>query len=256
MSVTRAVQRFIESVTGYTVQRARDDRVYNQDGLRTVHSHAFMKDPAFAASYQRAEQSGQDDPIHWRTHIALWAAETASKLQGDFVECGVNFGFQSTAIMQWLEWNGQDRTFYLLDTFSGLDFKYVSEFDLAENAEKKNADRIARGAYVTDIEVVRKNFAEWKNVVFVQGAIPETLPQVEAEEIAFLHIDMNCSPPEVAALDFFWERLCDGAIVLLDDYAYAGHDAQRTAMDDFAVTKGVAIASLPPGQGLLLRPPK
>jgi hypothetical protein len=65
---------------------------------------------------------------------------------------------------------------------------------------------------------------------------------------------MNCSPPEVAAIDFFWDRLLPGAVVLLDDYAYFGYEPQKHAMDAFARQKHVMIASLPTGQGLLLKP--
>ncbi|EUA32977.1 methyltransferase domain protein [Mycobacterium xenopi 4042] len=35
------------------------------------------------------------------------------------------------------------------------------------------------------------------------GAVPETLGQVDARTVAFLHLDMNCAAPEVDALRFF-----------------------------------------------------
>ena len=44
-----------------------------------------------------------------------------------------------------------------------------------------------------------------------------------------------------------------GAIVLLDDYAWATHRAQQIAQDEFAAAHGTAILSLPTGQGLLIR---
>lgn len=65
---------------------------------------------------------------------------------------------------------------------------------------------------------------------------------------------MNCAPPEVAALRFFWPRLTPGAFVLLDDYANRGRDEQRRAMDEVAAEFGVKICTLPTGQGLLIKP--
>jgi len=65
---------------------------------------------------------------------------------------------------------------------------------------------------------------------------------------------MNCSAPEMAAVQFFWERLIPGAFVLLDDYAYCGYLSQKLAMDQFADEKSVKIVSLPTGQGLLIKP--
>ena len=72
--------------------------------------------------------------------------------------------------------------------------------------------------------------------------------------MAFLHIDMNCAPPEVSALRYFWPRLTPGAFVLLDDYAQRGRDVQRLAMDAVASEFGVSICALPTGQGLLMKP--
>src|SRR5580658_2219147 len=94
-------------------------KAYNQDGLRSVHDHSFMTDPRFQAAYARGLKAAGELSWHWRVHIGLWAAETASKLDGDFVECGVNRGFLSSAIMQYLDWDTLNRTFYLLDTFAG-----------------------------------------------------------------------------------------------------------------------------------------
>jgi len=107
---------------------------------------------------------------------------------------------------------------------------------------------------VTDVAAVKANFSQWKNVHVIEGSIPSTLERVTASEIAFLHLDLNCAPPEVAALERFWTRLAKGAPVLLDDYAYAGYRQQKLAMDALAARLGVAIASLPTGQGLMLKP--
>ena len=67
---------------------------------------------------------------------------------------------------------------------------------------------------------------------------------------------MNCSPPEVAAADYFWNKMSPGGLILLDDYAYRGYEPQKHAMDKFAQEKGVGIASLPTGQGLIQKPPE
>lgn len=233
-----------------------DERhVYEQDGLRSIHNHEFMDDELFQRAYQRGvAAAGQDYQWHWRVHVGLWAAGHASTLEGDFVECGVNRGFLSSAIMEQLDWNRLDKHFYLLDTFRGIDCRFISPEDKASGAMVKNQEAIEQGFYVTGAEAVRANFSTWRNLSIIEGAIPETLAQVQAEKIAYLHLDMNCSPPEVAAAEYFWERLVPGAVVLLDDYAYQGYRSQKLAMDRFAKTKQALILSLPTGQGLLLKP--
>ena len=230
--------------------------VYDQDGLRTIHNHDFKRQPAFAAAYNRGvKATGADYNWHWRVHVGLWAARVAAKLPGDFVECGVNRGFLSSSIMHYLDWNSRNKTFYLLDTFGGLDLRYVSEEELASGAVEKNQSMIDSGFYTVDIEPVRQNFAEWHNVKIVQGAIPNTLRQIDTDQIAFAGIDMNCSPPEVAAMEFLWPKLVDGAVVVFDDYAYSGYRPQKVAMDKFAAERGATILSLPTGQGMLIKSP-
>lgn len=60
--------------------------------------------------------------------------------------------------------------------------------------------------------------------------------------------------PEEAALDFFWDKLTPGAIVLFDDYWWLAYKKQKEAHDRFAQRHGVKILLLPTGQGLLLKP--
>lgn len=230
------------------------NRLYDQDGLRTAHNHDFMSDPTFKRAYARGvKAAGRDYKWHWRVHVGLWAAKTAEKVEGDFVECGVNMGFLSSAIMELLDWNRTNRMFYLMDTFSGIDERYISDEDRKINVMDRNKKEIASGFYATSAEKVVANFSEWDNKKFIIGAIPETLPQLAAEKIAFAHIDMNCSPPEVAALEYMWPRLTKGAVVLLDDYAYDGYVSQKIGMDRLAAQLGVAILALPTGQGLILK---
>jgi hypothetical protein len=254
------IKKLIE-LSGYTIRKIDPefDRnpIYSHDGLRTVHNHDFMDDPAFQRAYNRGvlASKGLDHQWYWRVHIGLWAAFSACKLDGDFVECGVNRGFLSSAIMTFLDWDSCGKMFYLLDTFQGLDERVVSEAELEAGALEKNQEHLTSGFYVSGVESVKENFSEWKNWRIIQGTIPDTLENVDALKIAYLHIDLNCSPPEVAALEFFWDRLVPGAFILLDDYAFHGYRPSKLGMDDFAQRYNLRIASLPTGQGLLLKPP-
>ena len=242
----------------YALLRGVAPGAYAQDGLISVHSHSFMDEPAFQRAYARgvAAIGGVDTyHWHWRVHIGLWAAKLGVGLEGDFVECGVNRGFLSSAIMEYLDWNSRQRDFWLLDTFAGLDARFVSDAERAAGALRRNEESLGRGFYVRGADGVRANFAQWPRARIIEGAVPETLGQVTASRVAFLHLDMNIAPPETAALAYFWERLSAGAPVLLDDYAYLGHGAQREALDEFARGRTAAICALPTGQGLIIKPP-
>jgi hypothetical protein len=236
---------------GFHLSRAR----YARDGLATIHNDHFRCDPGFQAAYRRGVEAGHgvDLEFEWRVHVALWAAKVSLRAPGDFVECGVNAGVISSAIMHRLDWRHLDRKFYLVDTWNGPPHNQYSEAEVGLGRRGLAEAALARGALVTDLDRVRGNFSEWPNAVIVQGAVPDILPAIPAVEVAFLHLDMNCAYPERAALDFFWERLSPGSMVLLDDYAYHGHEQQTIALDAAATAIGAEILSLPTGQGLIVK---
>ncbi len=228
---------------------------YAQDGLFTVHSDHFRADPGFLAAYGRGLQAshGVDPGFEWRVHVALWAALTGLHVEGDFVECGVNAGFVSSAIMKRLNWNTLGRRFYLIDTFTGPVFGQYSQAEVQNGRLVVAKHALEAGAYVTDIDRIRTNFAEWPNAIIVQGAVPEILQGIEFGAVAFLHIEMNCALPERTALEFFWDRLSPGAVILVNDYAYYGYSSQRDAIDAAARVRGADVLSLPTGQGVIIR---
>ena len=158
-------RRLVE-MAGYRIERKIDDW-YDQDGLRSKHNNDFMRDPSFCKAYERGCRADYDHKNRWRVYIGLWAAFTASKLAGDFVECGVNRGVLSSAIMEFLDWDSLNKTFYLLDTFEGLDPRYVSPEDLQCGVLERSRSWLEDGQYVRGVESVKVNFSQWKNLSLI-----------------------------------------------------------------------------------------
>ena len=225
---------------------------YNQDGLATQHNADFMRDERFAQAYAAGESTNSWNgwQTHWRSHVACWIADRAKNIAGDFVECGVNKGAISRMVMEYIDFaKMKDRKFYLIDTYDGLVEEYITE------EEKKLGRRAgAAGSYKNCYETVKETFAPFENAVVVRGAVPDVLPEVTPEKVCYLSLDMNCVEPEIAAAEYFWDKMSSGAAMLLDDYGWLGHDAQKKAFDDFARRKNVPLLSLPTGQGLILKP--
>ena len=222
---------------------------YNQDRLLTQANCDFISDERFARAYSVGEETDSwwGVPIHWRIHVMFWAATRALGMEGDFVECGVNRGGFSRSIMEYVDFKSMpERKYYLLDTFSGL------VDDLISDEERGNG--IRAGAYPDTWEDVQRTFRDFDNVVLIRGIVPETLPQVKAEKICYLSLDMNCAEPEIAAAEHFWDRLVSGAAIVLDDYGFTEFAVQKREFDAFAKRRNVPILSLPTGQGLILKP--
>jgi O-methyltransferase len=219
---------------------------YSQDGLTTAHNCDFLKDPKFMAAYAVGEKTNSwngSQPIY-RAYVAAWAAARGKNLEGDFVECGVNKGALSRMIVEYIGFGNLDKTFYLLDTYKGFDSSTLTEFE-----RKKHALSTLHECY----DDVVNTFKPFKNVKVIRGTVPGTLSQVPSTKIAYLSIDMNCALPERAAIEYFWDKLVPGAMVVLDDYGWRNHEEQKDAHDDFAKSKGTSVLSLPTGQGILIK---
>lgn len=226
---------------------------YNTDGLATQHNCEFIKDPRFAAAYGFGMTDGPAGRhLEWRVHMALWTALQAAQLSGDFIECGVNTGIVSGAIMTYLNFAKMpERTYYLLDTFAGIPEEQITEAERKAGVAGMNAKYQGGDSLFA---MVQRKFSRWPNAKLVRGRVPDTLAHLTSDKFVFASIDMNVVEPEIAAAEFLWPRLVPGAFVLLDDYGWAPHIHQKRAWDVFAREKKIEILSLPTGQGLLMKP--
>ena len=64
---------------------------------------------------------------------------------------------------------------------------------------------------------------------------------------------MNTIIPEISAAEYFWDKMVPGAIIVLDDYGWKGHESQKIGFDRFAKERDVMILSLPTGQGIIVK---
>lgn len=217
----------------------------------------FLKEERFAKAYRAGMDSGHkfqwpgtrtNIDMPWRVHIACWAATHALKLPGDFVECGVNTGVLSLAVCTYVDFNSTDKFFYLFDTFAGIPEAQMT-------SSERPASVAANETFYEDCyELAVRNFKPFPRARLIRGTVPETLSEVAIEQVSYLSIDMNIVAPEVAALEFFWPKLSTGAVILLDDYGYQHHVEQHKGMAEFAARNDASIASLPTGQGLMIKP--
>lgn len=224
---------------------------YAEDSLYTHNAAPFLQDEKFRQAYALAEATGSwpGSTIRWRAYVACWAGQLAAKLPGDFVECGVNRGGLARAIVDYTQFGQLPKRFFLVDNFTGL----VPEYLNAAEREKNLAEHYAYYEQNSKAEVTA-TFAAFPNVQVVQGNVPDVLPDIPTQGVAYVSLDMNCTMPEIKAAEFFWERLVPGGILLLDDYTQTLHSEQQIAFDQFAQARGVSVLALPTGQGLLFKP--
>ena len=221
---------------------------YDQDGLTTVHNRGFMDKADFVKAEKRGADTGSWANIHWRVHTILWAAQHCKNIEGDFVECGTNKGGFARAIVEYVDLATTGKDFYLLDTFEGLSGQLLTKEEKAAG-KKEHFEK----EYTSCYEEVVETFAGFPFVKIIKGTVPGTLAKVPSTRIAFLSIDMNSIVPEIAALNYFWDKLSAGGMIVLDDYAYVTCDLQYEAHNNWAKEREVKILTLPTGQGLIVK---
>lgn len=243
----RALEPFKTWRWAYRIAKISKHCTSCYNGLITFNNADFLHDPKFIQSYQLGLETGSwsGADLQWRCYTACWCANYASNLEGDFVECGVYRGGLARAIINYIGFDKMlERKWYLLDTFEGFP------------PDQEDSVRHFPGIYADNpLDSVKSTFGKFSNVVIIKGRVPETLNEVPSEKIAYLSIDMNAASPEIAAGNFFWDKLVPGAPLLLDDYGFLDHMNQKHAWDTWAKDHHVEILTLPSGQGLILKPP-
>ncbi len=202
-------------------------------------NNSMFDDPAFVHAWQNNCESPADKGIVWRRYILATSAYHCIQLEGDFVECGAYTGVGVKTVVDYLGGKHFPKTFWAYDVFEHQD-----------GMENIPMPEVGAGLYA---RVVNK-FTAYPQVRIIKGMIPDTFADHCPKKIAYLHIDLNQAPAEIAALDHLFERVVPGGIVILDDYEWSGiYRAQKIAEDAWFDKRGYRVMPLPTGQGIVFK---
>ena len=244
------------------------ERGYVGDGLMSNHITDFLYDEKFMNAYKEGKKTGAhkqwpvelkselySEDIHYRAYIACYLAKHCSKLNGDFVECGVGKGLLSKTIVSYLNFEKINKNFFLFDTFEGIPIHQGKDSEIENmnflNKIYYNDYSGKEGNYYNDI---CKTFSNYPNVKIIKGIIPESFKDISINKVSYLHIDMDNAFAEIEAIKFFWNKIINHGIILLNDYAYGEEfSEQKRSWDEFVKDKNHEILTLPTGQGLIIK---
>ena len=76
------------------------------------------------------------------------------------------------------------------------------------------------------------------NIELVGGWVQNTIPTVNdrINKISILRLDMDIYHPTKFTLDAWWDKISDGGVIIIDDWALGG---VRTACEEFFEEKGI-----------------
>jgi hypothetical protein len=221
------------------VEAAAPGTHFGDNLLTWGRNNSMLDDARFVAAWQ-ANAAGDPvaEAIVWRRYILACAGYHAMQLDGDFVECGCYMATGVKTVVDYLGGPAFPKTFWAYDLFEHA----------ADDAHH------AMPGHGPDLyEKVRARFDGYPGVRIVRGRIPEVFAGQSPERIAYLHIDMNQAPAEIAALDALFDRVVPGGVIILDDYEWAAYRSQKLAEDSWFEARSYRVFPLPTGQGLVLK---
>jgi hypothetical protein len=163
------------------------------------------------------------------------AVRNVSKVSGELAEVGSYEGGSAKLIAE----AENEKQIYLFDTFEGL--PEVSEFD---------AD-LKKGDYSAIFDNVQDYLKGYNNITIYKGLFTDTSESIRDKKFSFVHLDVDTYQSTLSCIEFFYERLSSGGIMISHDYG-CGKGVTK-AFDEFFCKKPEVIIELPGSQCLIVK---
>ena len=232
-----------------------------QDGGGNSLAQAFMKCDQILAGqissrkvvltqFQTKSVVEEVAQLRWRHYLVYWSAKVASRISfgehQNFVELGVCDGLTAWYASHARQSSSCGGEFFLYDSWQEI------RSDLLTAKERSSA-----GSYAyLNIENTQRNlsFCGVDKFIFNKGYLPESLSYSRnPDSVVWIHIDLNSSIPTIASLEYFWERLLPGGLLLLDDFAWPGYEETRIKVEQWCLDRQLDILQFPTGQALVTK---
>ena len=175
-----------------------------------------------------------------------------NSLDGDYLECGVLRGFSSyllKSIEGMLSLN-KINNYFLIDSFEGL--SEISDSDIPINPNLKIHKK---GDLKESIETVEHIFKEFKNVHLLKGWIPNVFDLLDKKnKYKFVHLDVDLFQPSLDSLEFLYDKVVKGGVIITDDYQSPLFPGNKKAWKQFFDKKEIQNwLALPSGQAVIIK---
>jgi len=156
-------------------------------------------------------------------------SEQTKHLDGDIAEVGVYKGGSAKLIAI----NKGKRNLHLFDSFEGI-LTVSKSLDILRREQFKD----------TSLKEVKKCLSGFDNIFFHKGWFPVTAKSVKDQKFSFIHLDVDLYQSTLDALDFFYDRMNRGGVILSHDYNSIICPGVKKAFDKFFNHKEEIIIEL------------
>jgi O-methyltransferase len=182
----------------------------------------------------------------------------AMELDGAYAECGVFSGTSSLFLCRAARtrrpgYNGEG--LHLIDSFEGISRPVTEdEFDAHSGDGSVFRANVPKGTLSSPIDVVKSTMRDFPGTSIHQGWIPDVFGGLPETRWAFVHIDVDLYEPTRDCLEYFYPRLCDGGVIVCDDYVAPFFPGAQRAWDQFCERNDLPFIVLDTGQSVILKP--
>lgn len=178
------------------------------------------------------------------------------EVPGDVAELGV---FRGLGLMTWANFlesyciSDRTKIVYGFDNWKGFVTLAKEDGSIEEDVQKLSGG-FSPEAYYQELKDAihifdNDRFVPWKDrVKLIEGNIEDTVPQFSKENpgirFSLIHFDCDLYEPTKIGLEYFWDRLSRGGVMLFDEYAIKEWPGETKAADEFFADKNVDIKKL------------
>lgn len=185
-----------------------------------------------------------DPRVVWTRNFAEYVHQL--KMPGQVAECGVFRGEYSVYLNKYFH----DRKLYLFDTFEGFPVQDL-EFEKSMKDGRFLDGEFSRGRPFSDnsVDIVKRRLPAPDRCLISPGYFPQSAEGLE-QEFCFVCLDMDLYKPTLSGLEFFWEKMVPGGVILVHDYFHPELPGARLAVDEFQ--KSIQTRQIPIGDSCSL----
>lgn len=136
---------------------------------------------------------------------------------------------------------------YAMDTFSGV----------VKSSEKDEYYKNSEHSDCNFNEVFNEiNSQNLSNIKLMEGVFPDALEknnEILNQKILFAHIDVDTYKSAKDILDYIWQAMKSGGIIIFDDYGFHQTNGIRECLDEFILKNKCYSHYLITGQFLLIK---
>lgn len=154
-----------------------------------------------------------------------------NSIEGEVVECGVWKGHSAYILSTLME--DTKKELLIFDSFEGGLSEKKEEDKYNIKSQTKKQIKAEKLWFASSEDQVKSSLSKFKNIKYYKGWIPTRFKEVENKKFSFVHIDVDLYQPTLDSLNFFYKRLNNGGIIVIDDYGCTQFPGSKKAVEEF-----------------------